>query len=106
MGGLVTMIPEAYRPEGSANAELHQLPVRRSDTADIAGRLFFLPRIHVAVIPIRSRPPGWEVAVAHGTDALKRGVVLHLSDWELQRALELDFGKHFSMMVEEAWGLT
>lgn len=101
-----TKIPAEWRPEGSINAELHKLPVRRSVTHDVAGRLFYLPRMHLAVIPVVDRRPGWNVVVARGTDLYPKGTMLHICNWELQRALELDLETPFAQMVEEAWGLT
>lgn len=101
-----TKIPLLWRPEGSINAELHKLPVRRSVTHDIAGKLFFLPRCRLAVIPTADKRPGWDVVVVHGSEMYPRGTVLHICNWELQRALELALDTYFGQMVEEAWGLT
>lgn len=101
-----TKIPAQWRPEGSINAELHKLPVRRSEVHDIGGKLLFLPRIHLAVIPVTFKRPGWNVVVARGTDEYPRGTVLYVCGWELQRALELELEPYFGPMVEEAWGLT
>lgn len=86
-------IPENSRPPGSANASLHEMPVRRVTIHDIKGMILFLPRSGLIITPTRIVAGGWYCAVVRGTTTYPRGGYnLHVSDWELYRAEEVWIG--------------
>ena len=93
-----TVIPEAHRPEGSTNAELYTLPVRRKWTHDCKGLLLYLPRTDMVVVPVAmygspgesGASCGYHCIVVRGTPRYPRGgYEICVSDWELQRAVEV-----------------
>jgi hypothetical protein len=84
-------IPEGHRPQGSANAVLHELPVQRRHTHDVRGMLLFLPRTGLVVTPFQLYGDGsWGCMVVVGDETYPRGGYdLFVSRWEIQRAVEV-----------------
>ena len=86
-----TAIPEHHRPEGSINAELHELPVRREHAYLTYQRVLLLPRLGFVVYAHRLSSGGMDCAIIVGNGRYPRGGYdIFVSDWELVRAVILD----------------
>ena len=82
-----TVIPEDHRPQGSINAELHELPAFRERTHDLIGVVLYLPRLKHVVVPFRHHQGGMGAVIVEGDATHPRGGHhVDVSDWELQRA--------------------
>lgn len=87
--------PEARTEPTSINAQLHALPVRRTWTYDVKGLVLYFPRTDMIMVPAkRLAPDGWGCIVAVGDETYPRdGYDLYVSDWEIQRAIEVPLVK-------------
>lgn len=86
-----TVIPPEHRPPGSTNAALHELPVRNPHVHQLVGALLYLPRTGLVVVPSFIDAGGSTCVVVRGDETYPRGGYhLHVSHWELQRAVILE----------------
>lgn len=93
LDGLLPDIREVAAPAGSINAELLALPQERTHTHDMQGRLLLLPRTGLIVVPYKTNGIGYDVVIVSGDGTYPRGGYnLHVSDLEMQTAVELEPG--------------
>jgi len=79
-------IPENHRPPGSINAALHELPVLQRRLAN--GTLAYLPRMGIVVVLLENAADGMRGVVVVGRGMFPRGGYdIHVSNWEVQRAV-------------------
>jgi hypothetical protein len=73
----------------SINQELENFPVQREYVHDVKGRILYLPRTGLVVVPVTQNSSGWDCVVVKGNGVYPvGGHDVAVSNREILRAIE------------------
>lgn len=76
----------------SINQQLEQIPTQRAYAHDVKGRVLFMPRTGLVVVPYEDVSTGWQCVVVKGNGTYPvGGHNIYVGNREILRGVELRF---------------